>query len=238
MNIRLLFFLIISIITQVSIAEAESYKVTAEGRGTDMDSAVRAAQKNAVEKAIGVYIKSESKVKNYMSENDEIISKSSGYLKSYEVLESFQDQDGLWTVKISAVVPDFDYIFKEKAKKAALYSGLLPGTGQIYKGRPVRGSLFLGAEALLITGILIADKNMSDAIDDRNDPANLLVWDFYDDKVSKWKNIRTSYYVVLAAVHIYNIYDAYSVTPLLKGLETAAVIENGRFGLNFTYSFR
>jgi hypothetical protein len=238
MNKRFLYFLIIAMFLPVLFADLENYEVTAEGRGTDMETAVRAAQKNAVEKALGVYIRSESKVKNYMSENDEVISKSSGFVKSYEVLDSKQDEDGMWSVRISALVPNFEFIFKEKAKKAALYSALLPGVGQIYKERPVRGSIFLGAEAVLIAGILIADKNMSDAIDDRGDPDNLLVWDFYDDKVSKWKNIRTSYYIVLAAVHIYNVYDAYSVTPLLKGLETTAVIDNDRIGLNFSYRFR
>ncbi|MDD4204845.1 MAG: hypothetical protein PHH55_02090 [Candidatus Delongbacteria bacterium] len=237
MNIRMYVFLTAIFFLSNVFPAAESYNVTAEGRGTDMESALKAAQKNAVEKAIGVYIKSESKMKNYMSENDEVISSSQGFISSYDIIDSEKDEDGMWTVTISAVVPDFEYIFKEKAKKAALYSGLIPGAGQIYKGRSLRGSLFLGAEAGLIAGIFIADGNMSDAIDDRDDPENLLVWDFYNDKVSKWKNIRTTYYIAAAVVHLYNIYDAYSVTPLLKNLEASAVIGKDKLGLSLVYKF-
>ncbi|MBN2857790.1 MAG: hypothetical protein JXN63_05250 [Candidatus Delongbacteria bacterium] len=237
MNIRLFVFLIAFVFIPQVFSVSEIYEVTAEGRGTDMDSALKAAQKNAVEKAVGVYIKSESKVKNYISENDEVMSKSEGFINSYEVIDSKQEEDGMWIVTITASVPNFEYIFKDKAKKATIYSAIVPGVGQIYKGRPLRGSIFLGAEAGLIAGIFIADRNMSDAIGDRDDPNNLLVWDFYNDKVSKWKNIRTTYYIAAALVHIYNIYDAYSVTPMLKGLETSAMIGEDRIGLNLVYRF-
>lgn len=237
MNIRLFVFLAAFLFIQGAFSAADTYDVTAEGRGTDMESALKAAQKNAVEKAVGVYIKSESKVKNYISENDEVMSSSEGFIRSYEVVDSKQEEDGIWIVTITASVPNFEYIFKEKAKKATIFSALAPGVGQIYKGRPVRGSIFLGAEAGLIAGIFIADRNMSDAIDDRDDPQNLLVWDFYNDKVSKWKNIRTTYYIAAALVHIYNVYDAYSVTPMLKGFEPSAMIGEDRIGLNLVYRF-
>lgn len=237
MNMRLFVFLIIFVYIPAIFSVTDNYNVTAEGRGTDMESALKAAQKNAVEKAVGVYIKSESKVKNYISENDEVMSSSEGFINSYEVVDSRQDEDGMWIVTITASVPNFDHIFKEKAKKATIYSALVPGVGQIYKGRSLRGSIFLGAEAGLIAGIFIADRNMSDAIGDRDDPQNLLVWDFYNDKVSKWKNIRTTYYIAAALVHIYNVYDAYSVTPLLRGFEPSAMIGKDRIGLNLVYRF-
>lgn len=238
MNKRFLPVLILVLFCFPVFSDPEYYEVTSEGRGADIDSAVRAAQKNAIEKALGVYIRSETKIKNYVSENDEVLSNSQGYIRSYDIIESVEDGDGMWTVKISASVPNFDYIFSEKAKRSAIFSGIVPGVGQMYKGRSIRGSIFLAAEAGLIAGILISDRNMSDAISDRDDPENLLVWDFYNDKVSKWKNYRTVYYLAAAAVHLYNIYDSYTVTPLLNRIETAAVIGKDKIGLNIVYKFQ
>ncbi len=238
MNIRFILLLIFALFCFPVFADPEYYEVTSQGTGADLDAAVKSAQKNAIEQAIGVYIRSESQVKNYMSENDEVISSSQGYIRTYEVIESNEGENGMWTVKISASVPNFDFIFSEKAKRSAIFSSILPGVGQMYKGRSVRGSVFLAAEVGLIAGIFISDRNMSDAIDDRDDPENLLVWDFYNDKVSKWKNYRTVYYLATAAVHLYNVYDAYTVTPLLNRIETAAIVTKDKVGISLIYKFQ
>ncbi len=103
-----LFFLLSSFSLFLS---SSTYKVLCPGEGSTRDIAIKSAQRNALEQAIGVYVESSTKVQNYMVENDQLYSQSKGYIKSYAVLKE-QENNGNWLVQIEAEVPDMYKIFK------------------------------------------------------------------------------------------------------------------------------
>jgi hypothetical protein len=86
----------------------------AEGLSSTKADALNQAKRDAVEKGIGTILQSETEVKNFMLEKDIVLTKTMGAIKSYQVLSETQQTDGLWLVKISAVVSKAD-ISKELA---------------------------------------------------------------------------------------------------------------------------
>ncbi|MCK5760458.1 MAG: Dr family adhesin structural subunit, partial [Candidatus Delongbacteria bacterium] len=79
-------------------------EVEVQGIGTDRDSAIRDAQRNAISTAIGTYLVSEQEMQDYMTVKDQILSKSEGFVKAYEVIDQSREVDGSWTVTIKAAV--------------------------------------------------------------------------------------------------------------------------------------
>ena len=55
---------------------------------------------------------------------------------------------------------------RKSPKKALLFSALVPGAGQIYGGKLLRGAVFLAVEAALWAGYVVLDKKGSDVEDD------------------------------------------------------------------------
>src|SRR6056297_598543 len=96
---------IVSILFTVIIAQQQ---VQATGIGPSKKEAETAAQRNAIEKGIGSFVDSETLTKNFMLVKDKILSRSRGYIKSFEILSSKKQTDGNWEVKISAVVAQGD----------------------------------------------------------------------------------------------------------------------------------
>lgn len=79
--------------------------VTIEGRGTSKDAAVQDALRNAVERAAGQFIHSQTETKNYAAVLDKVLSKSAGFVKRYNVNKvSAADVNGIITVEITADV--------------------------------------------------------------------------------------------------------------------------------------
>ena len=79
-------------------------EVEAEGTGSDRENAIRDAQRNAIATAVGTYLTSEQEMQNYMTVRDQILAKSEGFVKSYQVIDQVRESDGSWTVKIFAAV--------------------------------------------------------------------------------------------------------------------------------------
>jgi len=79
-------------------------EVEVQGMGADRDAAIADAQRNAISTAIGTYLVSEQEIQNYMTVKDQILSKSEGFVKSYNVVDQFRETDGSWVVKIKAAV--------------------------------------------------------------------------------------------------------------------------------------
>lgn len=79
-------------------------KVLITGIGVDIDKAKQNAIRNAVERVIGAYVVSDTIVKNSQLLKDEILSYSGGYLKEMKIISQGQNEDGLFTVQIEAVV--------------------------------------------------------------------------------------------------------------------------------------
>jgi len=105
---------------------AFAIKVTAVGQGVSRPQAIKDAQRNAIEQALGTYIKSDSKVSMGQLNHDLIISKSSGYIKEYDVLDEGSNPiDNSYMVKLRVIVNerklkvDINNFFTDaKAKKS------------------------------------------------------------------------------------------------------------------------
>ncbi len=110
-NFLVLFMLVVC----TGFAFAAEKEVKVEGFGAVQNGNVDLAKKEATEDALrraiemvmGATVSAETVVENYQLVSDKIISKVHGYIKSYKVLES-KEQQGIVTVKISAIVKESD----------------------------------------------------------------------------------------------------------------------------------
>jgi len=78
--------------------------VVATGIGIDPDKARQNAVRNAVEQVVGVYITSDTMVNNSKLIKDEILSHSAGYVNETKIISSEKTDDGLFLIKIKAIV--------------------------------------------------------------------------------------------------------------------------------------
>jgi gliding motility-associated-like protein len=92
----------------VCIAQTENKDVTitASGSGATQEDAKQAALRSAIEQAYGAFISTKTEMLNDQVVADEMISVSSGNIKSYEVLNQDKLPDGRWivTLKINVSV--------------------------------------------------------------------------------------------------------------------------------------
>lgn len=101
----MIFFFIVSILlTGVSVAKVITVKVT--GMGDTRQNAINDAQRNAVEKALGVLLESKTYVKEFVTESDRIFTVSNGVVKKYKVIKEGRDSGGVYNITISAIVDD------------------------------------------------------------------------------------------------------------------------------------
>ncbi len=87
-----------------AVVFAEDITVRAKGIGPTREAATRAACRTAIEQGIGQVITSSSVMNNYITKKDEVITRTEGYVKTYQVLSEAQGPDGAWTTEIEAVV--------------------------------------------------------------------------------------------------------------------------------------
>ena len=92
---------------QESVAEPESGQdtvtVKARGVGINKNAALKDAYRDAVERAVGLYIDAESEASNGELVKDQILTHSNAYIKKYEELDA-KTIDGLVQVRIAATV--------------------------------------------------------------------------------------------------------------------------------------
>lgn len=84
----------------------EPDEIVAEGlgEGVNRQEALTAAKRSAVEKGIGMILLSQTEVENFQLKRDQIITKTIGAVKSYEVLSETTSPEGLHRLKIRAVL--------------------------------------------------------------------------------------------------------------------------------------
>ena len=108
---RFLVFLVILIgFLPPSIAAGQD-RIRAEGMASIVnnrvdiarDRAIDNAQRNAVERVVGVMISSSTEVENFQVKMDRILSESKGFITSYKILKEEKEKD-LYEVHIEAVV--------------------------------------------------------------------------------------------------------------------------------------
>jgi len=78
--------------------------VQTEGYGISESDALLKAKRNAVEEGIGTFLISQTEVKNFELQKDVIITKTTGSVKRYDILEKKKQPDNVFYTKIKAVV--------------------------------------------------------------------------------------------------------------------------------------
>lgn len=84
-------------------AANETVKVSGRGVGTDKDAALKDAYRDAIERAVGLYVDAEQMAKNDELVTDQILTQSNAYIEKYDLLKETTD-NGLVTVRILATV--------------------------------------------------------------------------------------------------------------------------------------
>lgn len=87
--------------TTVKAEGFSSYRANDAARSRN--EAIEAAQRDAVEQASGVFIQSESTMKNFELVKDEVLARSKGFIRNFKVLKQGRDRE-LYRVTIEAVV--------------------------------------------------------------------------------------------------------------------------------------
>ncbi len=84
---------------------AEAKEVTVDGVGTDRDSALKDARRNAVEQVIGTFVDSRTLVRNAVTEMDQIYLKSAGFVGKVDIL-SEDNSGGMYKVRANINVDE------------------------------------------------------------------------------------------------------------------------------------
>jgi len=138
---------------------------------------------------------------------------------------------------------DKSVVLREKSYKAAGLSALIPGVGQMYKGSAVRGTIFLAAEAGIIAGALVYNSKYTAAKKDRDavypnsyNYANPdAAYNKYDEDMNKYKNIANGFWIGAAVVHLFNIYDAYTLLPDGWKVEAMGGMDYGKVKVSWNF---
>ena len=94
-----------SAVVMVAFAQdAEIVKVNGRGVGTDKTEALKDAYRDAVERAVGLYVDAEQMMKNEKLVKDQILTQSNAYIEKYEVAKETTKPNGLVEIQILAEV--------------------------------------------------------------------------------------------------------------------------------------
>lgn len=95
----------VSLLTMIGFCdEAEMVKVRGRGTGTNKMEALKDAFRDAIEKAVGLYVDAEQMVKNEELVKDQILTQSNAYIEKYNVVIESRTPNGLTEVTILAEV--------------------------------------------------------------------------------------------------------------------------------------
>ncbi len=97
------FLIMLWLVLLASVPAWSSRTIEVVGTGVTRDRAVEDAKRTAVEQVVGVYLTSQSQVKNFVLHDDTIISETAGFIKSYQVI-SCTRANGLETCRLAAEV--------------------------------------------------------------------------------------------------------------------------------------
>jgi hypothetical protein len=99
-----LFFISFFCFLSFSLPTVEGNEVTVVGEsGVSFNDALRQAQREAVQRVAGVFIRSETEVENFNVKKDKILSRAEGYITRFKYLEKKKIQDTFF-IKIKATV--------------------------------------------------------------------------------------------------------------------------------------
>ena len=90
-------------VSATQVTQPEIGKVLVKGVGTTKEQALKDAYRDAVERAVGLYIDAETQVCNDAVIKDEILTHSNAYIETFEVVDESQERE-LFKVRILATV--------------------------------------------------------------------------------------------------------------------------------------
>jgi hypothetical protein len=85
-------------------AQDDSIIAEGHGLGANADEAILAAKRDAIEKGIGTILLSQTEIENFQVKKDLIITKTVGSVKSFEKISEGKTSDGLFEVRIKALL--------------------------------------------------------------------------------------------------------------------------------------
>jgi|WetSurMetagenome_2_1015567.scaffolds.fasta_scaffold00209_15 hypothetical protein len=88
----------------ICFAQDDNIVAEGDGLGANPDEALLAAKRNAIEKGIGTVLVSQTEIENFQLKKDQVITKTTGAVKSYDKISEGKTSDGLYEVKIKAVL--------------------------------------------------------------------------------------------------------------------------------------
>lgn len=186
----ILLVLLLMSVCGFSVASAEA--ITSVGVGDTAVDAENDALRNAVENALGVLIDAETLMKNNMIIQDNIYKQSTGFVRSYEVLDKSQ-QDEAWRVTVQAVIdtnPD-SKLMNELTRLGLIRTLRNPKIAVIIEDRDTWGDQnSLVAQNAVVKEFLAAGfTNMVDIGDERRKYNNMLMMSIDDFRTlaSLWK---------------------------------------------------
>uniref|UniRef100_A0A7C4UAQ9 Flagellar assembly protein T N-terminal domain-containing protein n=1 Tax=candidate division WOR-3 bacterium TaxID=2052148 RepID=A0A7C4UAQ9_UNCW3 len=111
-DMRYLFILFILFGINIFAQSQEVVEVEATGDGSIIandlakarDDAIQDALRNAVEQTVGMLLSSETITQNFMTIDDKIYSRSTGYVQKYDIVSEGKENDFVYRVKIKAIV--------------------------------------------------------------------------------------------------------------------------------------
>jgi len=79
-------------------------KVIVTGMGIDEQKAIKNATKSAIQQVVGMYVVSDTVMKNRKLIKDEVLTQSNAYVKSFKTLNKSKDEDGLYEIEAEVEV--------------------------------------------------------------------------------------------------------------------------------------
>jgi len=98
-----LYLLVLLGVITGSLKAQDIFETEARGVGLKRDDALRDALRNAIEQAVGVTLSSETRVENFMVISDAIATRTTGYIRSYNIVKEIPFPDR-YEVTIKAAV--------------------------------------------------------------------------------------------------------------------------------------
>jgi len=86
------------------LAQNEQFSSIGTGLGSNESEALMNAKRDAIEKGIGQVLLSQTEIENFMVKRDQIVTKTMGAVKSYDIISQSKTSDNLIEMKIKAVI--------------------------------------------------------------------------------------------------------------------------------------
>lgn len=155
------------------------------------------------------------------------------YFKMTDYADNTSDYNfwQLYAISEPGATPDFDkFVLKRKYGVKPLFMSIIPGLGQIYKGKPAKGYSFLGVETAMVASIIFATTQANKWNKLAHEHPEF--FDNYQSKADSFRQWRTFCYVAGGTLYLYNLLDA----AIAKGARYVEVKRPDAPDMQFTFS--